>query len=262
LGGEYRRFAPSTCAVEQAWSTTVFSGDTWTETGLRWDTMDRPSQLDNGKGIYGVQKPGIPNPWNPHRAATEKIVADLAFVLDLPVPPVTLWDRGPDAGEPRFVSVSAWAFEQPFTWRQIEAFLTREQLQQMVRPASAMIPFEEWVGATDRQNGGNVLVGFGPDDEAVGAWIDYGFSLHHVWRGNSSPDCSVRDMYPACGTPDKEAMKSSAERIAAVDRKTIEGIINRVPPDYLPAGVAENIRENLFLRQSAVHELWGRGATS
>ena len=206
--------------------------------------------------MFGVQKPGISSPSNPYTAATEKIVADLAFVLDLPVPPVTLWDRGAAAGAPRYVAVSAWAFEQPFTWLQIEALLSREQLQQMVRPASAMLPFEEWIGADDRQNAGNVLVGFGPANEAIGAWIDYAFALDHVWRGNERANCAVRELYPRVGIPDTDAMKSTAERIAGVDSKTIEEIINRVPSQYLPAGVAENIRRNLLLRQSAVHRLW------
>lgn len=205
--------------------------------------------------MYAWQKPGIPSPTNRYTAATEKIVADLAYILDLPVPPVTLWDRGATA-EPRYVCVSANAFDEPFTWHQIEGLLTREQLQQLVRPASAMLPFEEWISADDRQNPGNVLVGFGPNRDAIGAWIDYAFSLDHSWRGNARPNCDVREIYPRVGMPDTHAMKSTAERIAAVDSKTIEEIINRVPSHYLPSGVAENIRRNLLLRQSAVHKLW------
>jgi hypothetical protein len=179
-------------------------------------------------------------------------------VLDLPVPPVTLWDRGGAAGEPRYVAVSAWAYEQPFTWRQIEALLTREQLRQLIRPASAMLPFEEWVGAEDRQNDGNVLIGF--DDEngnaALGAWIDYAWSLDHIWRGNERPNCRVREIYPRVGNPDTDEMKSTAERIRSIDSSAIEEIINRVPSDYLPAAVADAIKKNLLLRQPAVCGLW------
>jgi hypothetical protein len=253
----FRWFAPSTCAIDAVWSTTAFSGDAWKETGIRWGTSNGPSQLENGSGMFGVQKPGIAKPTNPYTAATEKIVADLAFTLELPVPPVTLWDRGAAAGEPRHVAVSAWAFDQPFPWRQIEALLTRDHLAQLVRPASAVLPFEEWIGAADRQNDGNVLIGFGPDmEEALGAWIDYAWSLDHIWKGNDRPNCMVRELYPRVGILDTHAAKGTAERIASVDSKTIEEIINRVPSDYLPAGVAESILRNLLLRQPAVHRLW------
>jgi hypothetical protein len=251
----FRRFAPSTCAIDAVWSTIASSGDSWKETGIRWGTNAGPSQLENGNGMFGVQKPGKPRPTNKYTAATEKIVADLAFVLELPVPPVTLWDRGENA-DPRYVSVSAWAFEQPFTWREIETFLTRDHLQQLIRPASAMLPFEEWVSASDRQNDGNVLVGFGPDNEALGAWIDYAWALDYIWQGNNRPNCRVRDMYPRVGNLDTHATKATADRIASVDSKTIEEIINRVSSDYLPTGVAESILRNLLLRQPAVHKLW------
>lgn len=251
----FRRFAAATCAIEAAWSTTVSSGDTWKETGIRWTTNNGPSQMANASGMLGVQKPGISGASNPHTAATEKIVADLAYKVGLPVPPVTLWDRGAAADDPRFVAISAWAFQQPFTWAQIETLLTHAQRQQLIRPASAMIPFEVWINADDRHNAGNVLVGF-ESEEAIGAWIDYAFSLDYLWKGNVCPGCAVTPMYPQVGVADTVSMKSTADRIAAVDSKTIEEIINRVPSGYLPRGVADNIILNLLARQTGVRSLW------
>ncbi len=206
--------------------------------------------------MLGVQKPGIETPTNPYTAATEKIVGDLAFVIGLPVPPVTLWDRGAAPGSPQFVAISAWAFQQPFTWAQIEALLTRDQLRQLIRPASAMIPFEVWISAEDRQNAGNVLIGIEPSREVLGAWIDYAFSLDHVRKGNNQMACTVTAMYPPVGVPDTDVMKSFAERIAAVDNTTVEGIINRIPSQCLPRAVADNIIRNLLSRRAAVRALW------
>jgi hypothetical protein len=115
-------------------------------------------QVANAAGLLGVQKPGKPGATNPHTAATEKIVADLAHVIGLPVPPVTLWDRGATTGEPRYVAVSVWAFASPLTWAQGSHLLTPQQRELLIPLASAMIPFEMWIDAQDRQNDGNVLV--------------------------------------------------------------------------------------------------------
>ena len=100
-------------------------------------------------GNAGVQKPGKIGVTNPHTAATEKIAEDLSKLVGLPVPAITLDDRGAAAGEPRFVAVSAWAFEAPVTWAQAEPQLSPAQKASLIKAASAIIPFELWIGAAD-----------------------------------------------------------------------------------------------------------------
>jgi hypothetical protein len=119
-----------------------------------------------------------------------------------------------------------------------------------------MIPFEIWISADDRQNASNVLVGIEQTGEATGAWIDYAFSLDHTWKGNNHLACALTPLYPPVGPPDTGIMKSSAQRIAAVDNSTVEAIINRIPPDYLPRGAADNIIRNLLSRRPTVSALW------
>jgi len=127
-----------------------------------WKTNNGPIQVKNAAGMLGVQKPGHGNPTNPHTAATEKIVADLAYLIKLPVPPVTLWDRGASSGMPQYVAVSAWAYADALTWQQGEAGLQAAERATLVPWVSAMMPFEAWISADDRQNGGNVLLGLVP----------------------------------------------------------------------------------------------------
>jgi hypothetical protein len=116
---DFRRFADATKAIDARWSSCASSGDAWVPTGIGWgNTNNRPIQVATASGLTGVQKPGHAAPSNPHTAATEKIVGDLAHQLRLPVPPVTLWDRGAVAAAPRFVAVSAWAFTDALTWGQ------------------------------------------------------------------------------------------------------------------------------------------------
>jgi hypothetical protein len=230
--------------------------DAWTPTGTGWGTNNSPVQVSKPSGDLGVQKPGKPVPDNPHTAATEKIVADLAYALGLPVPPVTLWDRGGGAGDPRFVAVSAWAFTAPLTWGQAQASLSQGQRNSMLRAASAMIPFEMWVDAQDRQNDGNVLVdGASPAGQVYAAWIDYAFALDHTWKGNLAAVTHVATMFPPVGVPDGPTMKASADEILGLNDGAIVAIVNRIAIDYLPRSVADNIIRNLLSRRAPVRAL-------
>jgi hypothetical protein len=249
---DFRRFAAETRAIDQAWSTSASSGDTWAPTGISWGTNNGPIQVKNAAGVTGVQKPGKDGVTNPYTAATEKIVADLAFHLGLPVPPVTLWDRGPSVAAPRYVAVSAWAYENTITWAVADAGLDAAQKAALLPWASAILPFESWIAAEDRQNNGNMLVSSSPSGEVLGAWIDYAFSLDHAWRGNQMQACQVGAPYPPVGAALRDVMIEVADRINAVDNATIEGIVNRIPSTYLPSAVANNIIQNLQVRRANV----------
>lgn len=253
---DFRRFAASTAAVDAFWSTCASSGDTWKPTGIGWGTNNGPLQVVNGHGaILGVQKPGKSGVSNPLTAGTEKIVADLAFHLRLPVPPLTLWDAGALAS-PRFVSISAWAFNSGLTWAQADPGLSAPQKAALVPWASAMAPFESWIDAQDRQNAGNMLVGIDGSGDVLGSWIDYSFALDYVWSGNHIPSCHViPPIYPPVGAAAVDIMKEVAENIAAVDDAVIEGIVNRIPSDFLPRNVADNIIRNLLSRRASVRTL-------
>jgi hypothetical protein len=253
---DFRRFADRTRAIDKAWSSCASSGDTWNRTGVAWGTNNAPVQVGNAAGVLGVQKPGHDHPENPCTAATEKIVADLAHHLGLPVPPVTLWDRGPSAGAPRYVAVSAWAYTAPLQWGQVEPHLTANQRAALVPWASVMLPFEAWIGAQDRQNAGNVLVALAAGGETLGAWIDYAFSLDHTWKGTHIQQCHVAPLYPPLGSAMRDVSEELADKVAAMDNAAIEGIVNRVPSEYLPRPVADNIIRNLISRRAGLRGLW------
>ena len=205
---DLRHFAPRTEALDNAWCSCACSGNSWTPTGEQWGTNNGPIKVVDAAGNAGVQKPGKIGVTNPHTAATEKIAEDLSKLVGLPVPAITLDDRGAAAGEPRFVTVSAWAFEAPVTRAQAEPQLSPAQGASLIKAASAMIPFELWIGAADRQNAGNVVIDGALGNPIRGAWIDFAFALDHVWRGNIHPLAGVPPMYPDIGPPDVATMGS------------------------------------------------------
>jgi hypothetical protein len=118
-----------------------------------------------------------------------------------------------------------------------------------------MIPFESWINAGDRQNAGNMLVGVNSRGGAVGAWIDYAFSLDHVWKGNNIPNCQLPPMFPPVGKPLDDVMIEVADSILQLENGTIENIVNRVPVEYLPRAAADNIIRNLIARHTNVRTL-------
>jgi len=116
-----------------------------------------------------------------------------------------------------------------------------------------MLPFESWIDAQDRQNQGNMLLGLDATGGAtLGAWIDYAFSLDHVWKGNHMHACHVGQLYPPVGAPLPDVMIEVADRISAVDNVMIEGIVNRIPSTYLPRNAADTIIHNLQSRRANV----------
>jgi hypothetical protein len=252
---DFRRFAAATRAIDVGWSTCPTSNEVWTPTGVSWATNNGPLQVVNAAGVVGVQKPGVDGVSNPYTAATEKIVADLAYHLRLPIPPMTLWDRGTALGPPRYVAVSAWAHEGAITWGQAEPGVTPAQRASLLPWVSAMVPFESWIAAEDRQNAGNMLVAVDPQGEVLGAWIDYAFSLDYTWKGNHMPGCHVPPAYPAVGAPMTDVMIEVADMIQGIENALIEGIVNRIPSTYLPRAIADNIILNLQSRRSAVRAL-------
>jgi hypothetical protein len=261
LGGsiltvDLRHFAPVTTALDDAWCSCACSGDTWTPTGYQWVTENGPIKVANAAGVSGVQKPGKIGVSNRHTPATEKIVADLARVIGLPVPPITLHDRGAAAGEPRYVAISAWAFDAAVTWAQAEPLLSPVQKASLVPVASAMIPFELWIGASDRQNAGNVLIDGALGMTLKGAWIDYAFALDHAWKGNLHAAAGVQPVYPPIGALDAAVAKTVAQEIVKVDDAVIGDIVNRIAAEYLPQPIAANIVRNLVARKPQVSAIF------
>jgi hypothetical protein len=255
---DFRCFAPSTKAVDEAWPKSALSNDTWTNHGLSWKTNTGPVSVVNSAGLVGVMKPVNNSPTNPQTAATEKIVADLAFAIGLPVPPVTLWDRGASVS-PRYVAISAWAYDNFLTWGQAAPALTPNQKAELLPWASAMLPFEAWISAQDRTNEGNVLIGVSSSGELLGAWIDYAFSLDYAWKGASLPHCQIPPIYPPVGAVSEEAMVEVSDRIIGLENGAIEGIVNRIPSECLPRVTAENIIRNLVSRRIGVRGLFPGG---
>jgi len=136
--------------------------------------------------VNGYAKPSKvdtdPKPYP--RAAHEKIAADLAFELGLPLSPVVLhrWPGAPPQGNQPFVAISLIPFLNVHKWQHIVAVpaIAPQMKKELTPVASALVPFDTWVDNGDRANEGNLIVSKDGTDLSKPlrvAYIDYSNSM-------------------------------------------------------------------------------------
>ena len=246
---DYRNFSVELEALADRWNDTVETSDAWDDQGEQAKTESRPRKVQCGP-VLGVAKPGVIKNDGVCRAAHEKITSDLAYLLELPVPPVILWDRGTQENAAQHVSISAWAFSPAVTWDEAQAHL-REDEHRLVEPAvSAMLAFETWIGATDHKSD-HLLVNLHGTGLQL-AFIDYAYSLSHSWKSPEEPIGPPHGYVPV--PRDDAAVAATVALIENFGEDVINRIVNRIPQAYLPTGNHDVIISNLTNRRTKLRD--------
>jgi hypothetical protein len=233
---KFRGFSAETETLADVWSTTIANTtDQWVPTGKVWATNSQPIEVSNQNNLRGVAKPGNPIADKCLRAAHEKIVSDLAYVLGLPIPPAILWDRGEAHRGERYCVISAWAFPKAIEWPHARAKLKPAQIELGKIIAGALRAFDTWVAASDRKDD-HVLVNDDGDETGLGlAYIDYAFSLSYEWAGIAGAPAEPRPALPSGVGFDPTATTEMVQAIEALEELRIREIVNRVPVEYFSA---------------------------
>jgi hypothetical protein len=248
----YRSFAAEVESLGAVWSNTAVTQDVWQDLGPFGASESRPFKVQNG-AMVGIAKPGEKKRDGIPRAAHEKIVSDLAFLLALPVPPVILWDRG-ETPQERFVSISAWAFSPALSWDQAFRSLNEKHKAEASEVVSAMLAFETWISAQDRKSD-HLLVDVTAEDGIQLAFIDYAYSLSMSWP---VPNAAVGVSGQYVPVPKHEgAIHGVTDSILNLDDETIKKIVNRVSADYLSPDKASIIAANLLSRKTTLRGILG-----
>ncbi len=211
--------------------------------------------------IRGYAKPRhrhAADPMNRPLAAYEKIVSDLAFLLRLPVPPVTLFERATAPGlQARHHAVSAVPFAGVTSWRKtLEQPGMAAHVRQFTAPVmSAMAAFDSWVHAHDHcNNPENLLVA--PVGEAPAfAFIDYGQSLLEKWRAGGYETEFAAPLYDGLTKPDSFSLRATITAIETIPDAAIRIIVERIPPQFLAAAHAQIIIEGLLYRRDHLRDM-------
>lgn len=174
-------------------------------------------------------------PW----PAVEKIAADLAFELDLPVPPTVLYRREDAAdGEEERACVSL-VLHEPFddlqpNWQPTED--ERQQTLALLRPASGIVAFDGWIQNVDRNDTRPNTVIYRPTGSApFAAFIDHANSLNRQdrWVKGGFANVSVPQMPSLLHEAvDPPRVAEVIERIEAFSDDRIDEIVTRIPVDY------------------------------
>lgn len=252
----YRSFPSDVEAIAKSWAETALTADEWEDLGKFGNTESQPIRVRNRKnGLIGVGKP-CKRDDNVCHAAHEKIVADLAYQVGLPIPPVILWDRQDDALPQRYACISAWAFPNSFHWGEVEGILTTAQKDASRPIFSAIQPFETWISAEDRKRE-HVLVHADPADGKVSlAFIDYSFSLSKSWKDSPSKIQVAQQFMPVPPRLDADILQA-IENIDKISHEMIDAIVDRVPDMYLDALKKEIIKSNLKDRVGRIQAMLG-----
>jgi hypothetical protein len=232
---KFRTFSPEMEALADIWSTSAMTTDQWNPTGKTWPTNSQPIEVTNQNNLRGVAKPGNLIADKCLRAAHEKIVSDLAYILGLPVPPSILWDRGTGHVGDRYCAISAWAFIKAIEWPHAKSKLKPKQIELAKVAAGAMRAFDTWIAASDRK-GDHVLVNDDGNEDVIGiAQIDYAFALSHEWAGGAGTPAEPRGAFPDGIGFDVAASAEIADAIEKLKEPRLKEIVYRVPVEYFSA---------------------------
>ena len=261
---KWRAFSQETENLARAWRDQTVTDWEWNprpDLGILSGETN-PFWVGHGDAV-GLAKPGIRRQHihRVPRAAHEKIAADLAYDLNLPVPPVVLWDRASVLpGEARFVAIIAVPFPNPAELESVtlESESGHRSLEVMSGVASAMSVFDTWLSNTDhRYPSENVLIGMANGDASIArlAYIDYAFSMSYAWRAKSYKAPGGVPIYHPEISPDYDAMNATLINIETIMEEDIFEIIERVPPCFFTRRLLDLTWDGLLYRQAHLREL-------
>jgi hypothetical protein len=257
-------FEAETLALRASWSGCAVAPHTWERIGNNGGTDSAPFDVKDQNGLRGKAKPGFIKP-DVSRAAHEKIASDLAALLDLPIPPVTLCkltsanglQQDPNQPGDPFVCVSAWAFPTCDEWRIHAAVITEEEKASTIIPLSAVWVFDSWISAQDRDHSKHILVSPSGQPPLEIACIDYAFSLSQAWASGAVPGAAGWQMPFEVAKRDVATVSATANRVASMKDTEIEEIVNRIENGWLPDDRRKLILKNLLERRGKIHEIVG-----
>lgn len=194
------------------------------------------------------------------RAAREKIAADIAYDLGLPVPPaqLTKWVEGKSS---KPVAVSLVMYPRQFAWLQVRGQPVPESvygaaLATVLAKGTPMLAFDTWLGQQDHgDHPHNIVWGYEPANMANSGliFLDYSFSMGYngSWRdGGWNPVTLVPFPPLLLQYLDKQSLRATVEKIEAYSDAEISAVIQRVPNSHMPPAQRDLLQAGLIGRKT------------
>lgn len=215
-----------------------------------------------GFPLRAFLKPGTPFPDHTPWPAVEKICADIAIDVGVPVPPTQLYRRhdAPD-GHERRTCVSLVMDDRFTDWKPgwvPETEDERAAVLSLLAPVSGIIALDTYLGNVDRSDSRPNAVFYGSTEAeppAQVAFIDFANCLNRQDRW-------VRNGWTPVGVPkmpqllrdavQPKALLDVVERIEWLPDDVIDDIVGRIPDDYLDRERKVVVAEALLERRSLI----------
>jgi len=266
-----RVFDASMDAVSEEWSNSA-GARTWDFD----DWMDKGStgafKVKSNDGIDGVAKPGIATPEVCCGPANEKIAADLAALLGLPIPPVVLYEwpidrmnevlKGKEkTPSQRFLAISAFAFSEDRNTSVLDA----NDGATLASSLTAIWAFDSWISARNRSiSSGQAVISkdhgstSGKNSIRI-AYLDYALSLADSWRvGDEKSHDAAYWEFDESLIYEKRCIaivNPMVSRIRRITAGQIDEIVTRIPDLWLPKENKDVVTKNLKSRQQRLKSL-------
>lgn len=189
------------------------------------------------------------------RAAREKIASDLAYELNLPVPPACLSKHHLNP-----VVLSLVMYDIQWSWREICSLPDGKPLLQTIinmalRKCSPMYVFDTWLQQEDHEDHPhNIILGHDPLHPGSGEilFLDYANSMG--FRGNWEGDqwqrlTKVGFPEKMCRVLDRNLIEQAITNIESLKDDLIREIVTRIPASHLPVQQKQIIETGLLGRK-------------
>jgi len=192
----------------------------------------------------GFLKPGrtLASPERLKRhAAREKIAADIAGDLDMPVPPAVLF-RSIAVGEHSVITLFLHPFQLEWPAVVFEGFVpprtSDADKARILAESTRVLALDTWLDQYDHgdAHAGNVVWGYGPEGSEL-VFLDYASSMgaDGSWRADGWQSVEIAP-FPRhlLARLDDDLLEAAIERIEHFPRSAIEEIVGRIPSGFLP----------------------------
>lgn len=267
-------------ALALEWRNTVVDTRSWRRANNQLGGSPGESEgfyvVTKGFPRRGYLKPGklLPDAAQKCRAAREKIAADLACDLDLPVPPCVLWRRnGIASNEGGCVAITLVEFAAEIPW---DAVATREAtdhpaaelaLARVFSECSAMLAFDTWLDHDEHGDSrpANIVWGYNPDQPSASRilFLDYATAMGADGTWGAGQWRSVQEArFPSIllKTLDMTQLDEALDKILRLDSVRVESIVHRIPDDFLPPAQKLVLTQGLLGRRKLLSDVLHRRA--
>jgi len=243
----------------------------WRNKLLTEDHWEPDPNIERRPGLYGGQwmrcietnnraweKPQVHTPGKP-RCVREKVASDLAYELELPVPPVLLRfaQVDPYGLLPKCLSLRC-SSKQPELSDLFDVSKANGGKPDLLSffkssiPPTGIAAFHAWLGNEDWKNPRNILVSHEATPGAEGLlFIDFAESLS--WTENNQVGFARISLPPFYQHfVARNETIDVALQIQALSEVTIRGIVNRVPDQFIDGPARELLISGLLARKESL----------